>query len=54
MDIKAAIASVIRTLGTVEVKGRANLDHLLSSIIMLEQLMADIERGDADAADEHH
>ncbi len=54
MDIKATIASVIRTLGGVEVKGKPNLDKLLGSILALEKVLAEMERGDADAADQHH
>lgn len=54
MNIKEAIAAVIRTLETVEVKGRRNLDALLASINVLENIMTEMERGESDAADEHH
>lgn len=50
MNTKEAIAAVIRTLETVEVKGRRNLDALLASIKVLESIKTDMERGEGDDA----
>ena len=51
MNVREAIAAIIRTLETVEVKGRRNLDALLASIKMLEQIAEAMERGDGNATD---
>ena len=36
---KNTLAKVINTLNTVEVKGRANMDHLLGCILTLEDMV---------------
>ena len=56
MDTKQAITAAINLLGTIEVKGKENLDRLLASIILLENTRDALnqEGEKTDAADQHH
>ena len=51
--MKILLQKVLNTLGEIEVKGRGNLDKLLGAILVLENVISQMERGDADATDEH-
>lgn len=54
MDILQALNAVIKTLGSVEVRGKDNLDKLLGSIITVEKVrdaLKDAQKGAADATD---
>lgn len=42
-EIKKAIQMTINTLNTIDVKGRENLNHLLGSILTLENLNNHLE-----------
>lgn len=60
MGILEAIQTIRNTLGTIEVKGRDNLDRLLACIVLAEKLEAVIAEtikegkpdGDSDHTDE--
>ena len=43
MDVETKIRMCIRTLNTVAVAGKENLDRLLGVILMLEQVLGDIQ-----------
>lgn len=55
MDILQALSAVINTLGSVEVRGKDNLDRLLGSIITVEKVrdaLKEAQKGaGADATD---
>lgn len=42
-EIKTSLQKVVNTLNTVEVKGEDNLNHLLGSIYVLKQLIANMD-----------
>lgn len=60
MGILEAIQTIRNTLGTIEVKGRDNLDRLLACIVLVEKMEAaltetikeDKPDGDSDCTDE--
>lgn len=60
MGILEAIQTIRNTLGTIEVKGRDNLDRLLACIVLAEKLEAAFaemikegkQDGDSDRTDE--
>ena len=45
-SIKTRLAAVVRTLNSITVNGRNNLDMLLACIMMIEQLINEEERRD--------
>lgn len=53
MDPRTSIQIVLNTLGQVEVKGKRNLDLLLSAMIALEKLSAQIGADRRKEEDDH-
>lgn len=39
---------LLNTLGTIEVKGKENLNHLLASMILLEHIIAELRGKEVD------